>query len=644
MRPLTRRLRSVMSKCILKSSYIPVIHNLCYAIYRHRLYHCVIVISMLCVYCRVEFRDLPSYTDDNEVETLLIQKKGLHMDYLRLVTSGYYQHPIKVTSNIIDLIETWKKEPAVSIEGPKGSGKTTLCATLYQMLADDKNFDDIFLTCESLNLDDSHCSQYFGDLFARHKHLFEDNLNEILNEPTTYAHVSKILTRVSSSKAFRVFVDLSLFTGMEQADLVNFLNIVISLSGKPHRMLISVSSGIRHLTHGNKVIREKLNNILKLCHSFYITGFTKTEAQEYFTNDEVRFEDVYPFTGTNPHLLSLVNKITSISLVESTVTSCVKTYMKDNLGLDRNSGKLENHLKTQELRDTLKFSYCACRHGELNETEEHEYTQTWLAKHHLAVVEGVHTETFTIQDDRDDSIELKQTGTDVTRKILRWNFPTFGSMYLDVLRNFIDDCDSDKVKEICKKEPSFAGFWLEGMFVSHHKGNSATISVKCIEVSAESPAAKRVDFKNMSVAMLNRPTEVELGVIYELKRAHPIIDFAAHLTDNDNVNWLVFIQISLQTYSQHGSKLGDMFKRTSENTTNKSWSMYTHFRHLYSVGYSDDKTKVLLLYISPKDTDLEKIKSSVGKLNVNQKVYVGVLTDQASFYKEMKDFQGLRSI
>ena len=63
--------------------------------------------------------------------------------------------------------------------------------------------------------------------------------------------------------------------------------------------------------------------------------------------------------------------------------------------------------------------------------------------------------------------------------MLRWNFPSFGSQYLGILRNFIEDCDSDTVKNIISKEPSFAGFWLEGMFVLHYK-DKARLLVNCI--------------------------------------------------------------------------------------------------------------------------------------------------------------------
>lgn len=454
----------------------------------------------------------------------------------------------------------------------------------------------------------------------------------------------KMLSVVSKHKPLHVFIDLSLFTTPpEGCNFNQFMEMVGLLCGNEnHRILISASSGIRHVTNCGKSIMEKLGNILKTCEPFYVTGFTEKEAKKYFTNNQVSFEDVYPFTGTNPYLLSSVNKVKPISLVEQTVSSKIKFYMSTNLGLEKDSDKLIDYFKTQELHDTLKFSYCACRRGQLDDTEEYQYQQTWLAKHHLAVVEDVRAKTLTVRDDQDETL-TNEEGNEVDTKILRWNFPTFGSVYLDVLRNFINDCDSNKLKEICKKEPSFAGFWLEGMFVSHHKENSATISVKYTEIkSTEMGTAMEVKFEKISVAMLNPSTEVKLDVLYELKRAHPIVDFVGHLTGNDNNQWLMFIQISLQPYQQHRTKLGDIFRRTSENITNKSWSLYTGFRQLYSINYHDTSKKVLLLYISPKETKLEQLWSSVKDIHINQSVYVGVLASTATFYKDLMDFQKMR--
>ena len=71
---------------------------------------CTIVISMLCVYYRLELPDLQDvsqYTDE-KFNTLFMQKMDLHYDYLFAVTNLNYEHPIIFTSKIKNLIEIWK--------------------------------------------------------------------------------------------------------------------------------------------------------------------------------------------------------------------------------------------------------------------------------------------------------------------------------------------------------------------------------------------------------------------------------------------------------------------------------------------------------------------------------------------------------
>ena len=88
----------------------------------------------------------------------------------------------------------------------------------------------------------------------------------------------------------------------------------------------------------------------------------------------------------------------------------------------------------------------------------------------------------------------------------------------------------------------------------------------------------------------------EENVLYELKRAHPIIDCVGYLSDTASRKWLVFIQISLQSYSEHKTKLSKLFRCYLGNPDNKSWSLYTHYRNAFKVAF-EARTPVLLLYI-----------------------------------------------
>ena len=88
-----------------------------------------------------------------------------------------------------------------------------------------------------------------------------------------------------------------------------------------------------------------------------------------------------------------------------------------------------------------------------------------------------------------------------------------------------------------------------------------------------------------------------------------MIDFIDNLTGDDGSEWLVFIQISLKSYVKH-RKL-DMFQCNSRNDENKSWLLYTKYRHKYNVQFTDHKKKVLLVYISPNQDKLEELQASV---------------------------------
>ena len=69
---------------------------------------------------------------------------------------------------------------------------------------------------------------------------------------------------------------------------------------------------------------------------------------------------------------------------------------------------------------------------------------------------------------------------------------------------------------------------------------------------------------------LNQNTPVQPDQLYELKRAHSVIDFVGLLTSTTESKWLVFIQVSLQSYQQHKSKLVNMFKEGIVRATTTS--------------------------------------------------------------------------
>ena len=126
-----------------------------------------------------------------------------------------------------------------------------------------------------------------------------------------------------------------------------------------------------------------------------------------------------------------------------------------------------------------------------------------------------------------------------------------------------------------------------------------------------------------------------------LYEAHPIIESVGNLSDTTSQKWLVFIQISLQPYSEHKTKLSKLFRSCSGNPDNKSWSLYTHFRNTFEVAY-ESSTPDLLLYISPQGLQ-DALLESVQQVRINQTLYVGILEQSSSFYTEMIEFEEMRN-
>ena len=76
-----------------------------------------------------------------------------------------------------------------------------------------------------------------------------------------------------------------------------------------------------------------------------------------------------------------------------------------------------------------------------------------------------------------------------------------------------------------------------------------------------------------AVMKSNFIAKMDIGASYSLKYTYPVIDGVGYLKYNDKVS-LVFVQISLSNYSNHDSKLTNLFiKAASEN---KSKTLLTY--------------------------------------------------------------------
>ena len=374
---------------------------------------------MLCVYYRLPLPKLPETLCDFAEDRLANCTESPFCDYLNFVTNGGYVswYPIVKTSNIAKLIEVVNESRLTSIEGPKGSGKTILCATLYQMLATDENFNCIFLTSKSFDLQEPSCKDYFNMFLKKHSDIFGEMTLDTLGKGKSVMSsdatiIKTLIHRVLVVKAFHVFIDVSMLTRKAEDNYMQRMRSLIDimsllLSHNNSWLLISISSGARYVIHVNKADIDMTNsweNTIKKCQTFTTIGFTYEEAQRYFANKKIQFGDIYPLTGTNPLLLSVNLQAKSLGNAKSNVEKEVQKYMLDNLHIsdEHSPTNLSEYFIKQELARTINFAYCASRCGEITDEELEEYESTFLAKHHLTVVEKKSVTNIT-QDDQDDA-------------------------------------------------------------------------------------------------------------------------------------------------------------------------------------------------------------------------------------------------
>jgi len=126
--------------------------------------------------------------------------------------------------------------------------KTVLCATLYQMLATDENFNCIFLTATSCELNEPLCTSYFNAFIAKHKDCLKENKIEIPGNKENHTKTLEVLIhRVKTMKNINLFLDLSLIT-QNIKNIECLISIALTfLPESSAQLLISTSSGAKHM-------------------------------------------------------------------------------------------------------------------------------------------------------------------------------------------------------------------------------------------------------------------------------------------------------------------------------------------------------------------------------------------------------------
>jgi len=380
-----------------------------------------------------------------------------------------------------------------------------------------------------------------------------------------------------------LFVDLSFYASHTTESVGKLLDILLGLSfNEKVCMVLSLSSGANNLSSNLYIINsKKFEAILKTCQKLTVKGFTEGEARTYAKkmHKAIKYDEIKHFCGTNPYLLSFLENATNFYAYQSTVQSIIVRFLDENLDLKQEPDSISDYIVRNQLGTCIKFARCANSGAALNRSEMQTYYNTWLCKNNLMLEdEAVDAEQDEAQADEDeaqgdedqgDQAEQniqQQEGHEVRTKTLRWSFPTFGSVFLELIDNFIDKNTEEMVQSVCSKERCFAGYWYEGKFFQYLR--ESPLDVDYIPIENTNTETLMLKFSISSVVSLDSipSSQLKVGILYELRSCHPIVDGVGYLEDAQKRKWLVFVQVSLANYEDH-RKMCDIFCR---HTTGRS--------------------------------------------------------------------------
>ena len=397
--------------------------------------------------------------------------------------------------------------------------------------------DCLYLTARSLNMSSGRA--YFQDFIANHADCFEnaslENIQNLLcNEQSFSQGVLELISTFTAKKHLYLFVDLSVFNSTAPDAVLNLLELALQcLEGS---IILSESSGARNPNHQDVTVNLRLKNLQRNSHEIEMKGFTEAEAEKYLTKrgSPLKYHEISNVSGNNPLLLSCISPTHDIGMYKGSVQVEVDNFLKRDLGeLKSHSNELADYLKSNSVLKSKKFAYCACRGEMLDDNEVEAYKSTWLYLNCLTVLEVVQEKKIKVLEDQPESeetdAEVEYEG-DAKYSILRWNFPTFGILFLDIITSFLTTSSMELVEDVCSKEPSFRGFWYEALFFYHHKQKPSSLVVDYTTASGNQ--VRKAEFFPASVMTLNlADLNFNSNTLYELRSMHPIIDSVGYLKD-----------------------------------------------------------------------------------------------------------------
>lgn len=399
-----------------------------------------------------------------------------------------------------------------------------------------------------------------------------------------------------------VLVEMGAITELKK-DEVRSLTILLTIPNI--RIVISRSSGNESFLVGNffdyvvAVIANSCGIVFK--------PFTPCEVNTFFqkvssiTCTDERKKVYENLAGGNPLLLSVCvgkNELEATSNVNTRVRKYVSDLVDSSLG-----GSQCDVWITDSLPRSITFLCYACSRIPIPIGQMFSYVETWICAEGITYINETTKDNFT----------------------LGLNFPSAYDVLMSVLQARV------KNKKVRVVNPIILGLLFEHALCNELKN----FEVSYCRQQDVAPISARFGF-NTTVAMSTAVNELVNGTLYRLRPRHPVIDAVGYLMEGSQP-WLLLMQVSISTYSNHTSKVKDLLNPVDKSERDvesraKNWLQYYRSRVPFN-NTAEVSLKFMYIYISPREffatgKPSETLDCS-GLLGADKEFYVGLVQESS---------------
>jgi len=527
------------------------------------------------------------------VYSYLLEFAQIHDDFY-VITKPYLELIKQTKDNCYDTI---------CLLGPKGCGKSiTLVALLLHL---QKSKDAVlYITTDTIRYWNTVNVRGYANMLIR------EYYND-LTDSKILVKVSEVLqSRITFIEFLRDYIDkfskdrkvylLMDFCHLKECNEEEFESLfsVSCIQRSRLQVVVAISSGEGRDLSSFRSRENLMSMISRGKTTIYFNGFTEAEAQKYLTcNKKVDFDDVKPYSGYNPLLLSLYSNNCIISEYAEKVKRTVLNFIEHNLQINEKN-VVQMKFMVQSLEQSTKYFYMANQQIPMS-NDDAEYTNTWMYRHRVLIKEG---------------------------NLLRLNFPTLPPALLSIIEDLLP---LQGVRELCSN-PIVEGFLFEAEFFRSFQSSSILLDVVCCSVQIPS----KLHFLEFSpvVQKLDVPlTTMNVGFLYQLRARHPQIDGLGLLCEEkQKKQWLVFVQVSISLYKDHKSKLSKLTHVCQQRPQelSKVTGRTTLFSYYKNIAKISEDTNILFLYISTAEVYGESTTTVLPDLRDEFTKEQGIVTRQ----------------